>query len=122
MEYKAAILNAEFDQDLFVLDNFPCQCGVCSANSLVKAPNESDFNFTVLDRDQWKEVIVYNTIQIVLVLILCQGTLIGQGSTRYYYFDIDSTQLCSHVTIELEVLHGHAGIIVATGRQVFIYF
>jgi hypothetical protein len=51
--------------------------------------------------------------------LFAQGTLIGQGSIRYYYFNIDSTQLCSHVTIELEVLHGFAGIIVATGRQVY---
>lgn len=117
VEYKAAIFNAEFNQDLFVLDNFPCQCGVCSTNTIVNAPNESDFNFTVLNRDQWAEVF-NNMISFVknFNAVLTKGVLIGQYAIQYYYFDIDSTQLCSHVTIELEVMHGHLAIVVATGR------
>jgi hypothetical protein len=58
VEYKAAVFNAEFDQDLYVLDNFPCQCGMCSTNVLTTASNENSFNFTDLAYEQWEEVFI----------------------------------------------------------------
>eukprot|EP00029_Vermamoeba_vermiformis_P007526 TRINITY_DN3282_c0_g2_i1.p1 TRINITY_DN3282_c0_g2~~TRINITY_DN3282_c0_g2_i1.p1 ORF type:complete len:1659 (+),score=273.96 TRINITY_DN3282_c0_g2_i1:37-4977(+) len=99
IEYKAAVFNAEFDQDLYVLDNFPCQCGMCSTNVLPSAANENSFNFTDLSYGKWEE-----------------GELIGTQSIKYYRLDIDTEQLCHHITIEVEVFHGFASVVVATGR------
>jgi len=47
---------------------------------------------------------------------LFKGELIGSQSIKYYRLDTNAEQLCHHITIEVEVYHGFASVVVATGR------
>lgn len=56
-EYKSAIFNIDFDQNVYLLENFPCPCGSCSSTNL-PAVNETGYDISALTLNAWAEVFI----------------------------------------------------------------
>jgi hypothetical protein len=97
-EYKSAIFNIDFDQNVYLLENFPCPCGSCSSTNL-PAVNETGYDISALTLNAWAE-----------------DELIGTGSIKYYKFTIDSTQACHNIYVETESLTGFIAVYVSSSR------
>jgi hypothetical protein len=56
-EYEAAVFDLRFDQELYLLDNFPCACGTCT-NRTVPTVDERGYSLIPLRENEWYTVSV----------------------------------------------------------------
>jgi hypothetical protein len=53
--YEVAIFHVDFDQELYLMENFPCPCESCSSVNYPPA-DETGYNITAITSDTWNEV------------------------------------------------------------------